>query len=138
MKTEDIFISTDDGFQLAATEYQAEKGNGIGLVLNGATGVLRKYYHLYAEFLCQQGFIPAKMNTHSGTPIPAEGEHLQALKYWARYYYPKCSSSVNNPRIFLIDSPFRFSLCALCKSRSKMASAKVASPMYLCQLMIGN
>jgi len=56
MKLQDLSIETSDGYTLAATEFSPEKSNGVGLIVNGATGVIRKYYQAYAEYLCQQGF----------------------------------------------------------------------------------
>jgi len=56
MKHQHLTIETADGYQLAATEFLPEASNGIGLIINGATGVIRKYYQAYAEFLASQGF----------------------------------------------------------------------------------
>lgn len=56
MKLINLAITTDDGFELAATEFSPASSNGKGLIINGATGVVQKYYQAYAEFLCEQGF----------------------------------------------------------------------------------
>ncbi len=52
----DLYITTTDGFQLAASEYRPQHCNGIGVIINGATGVIRKYYQAFASYLCEQGF----------------------------------------------------------------------------------
>lgn len=58
MQIENLVIPTHDGYQLAATEFvpPVNVDNGIGVIINGATGVLRKYYQAFAEHLCQKGF----------------------------------------------------------------------------------
>jgi predicted alpha/beta hydrolase len=56
MNIETLVIPTQDGYQLAATEFRPKTGNGIGIIINGATGVLRKYYQAFAEHLCDSGF----------------------------------------------------------------------------------
>ena len=56
MNIETLVIPTQDGYQLAATEFKPKTGNGIGIIINGATGVLRKYYQAFAEHLCDSGF----------------------------------------------------------------------------------
>lgn len=52
----DFEILTEDGFSLAASEFKPTESNGRVVIINGATGVLRKYYQAYAEFLCARGF----------------------------------------------------------------------------------
>ena len=56
MTLQNLTITTADGYQLQASEYAPINSNGIGLIINGATGVVRKYYHAFAEFLAEQGF----------------------------------------------------------------------------------
>lgn len=61
MHIENLVITTPDGYQLAATEFQPanahnKAGNGTGVIINGATGVLRKFYKNFAQYLCEQGF----------------------------------------------------------------------------------
>jgi predicted alpha/beta hydrolase len=56
MQTENLFIPTQDGYRLAGTEFTPVKSNGIALILNGATGVLRNYYQGFASYLCDAGF----------------------------------------------------------------------------------
>jgi predicted alpha/beta hydrolase len=56
MNTQELTIATVDGYRLKASEFIPIESNGIGLIINGATGVIRKYYQTFAEFLCTQGF----------------------------------------------------------------------------------
>lgn len=56
MKSQELTITTSDGYHLQATEISPIESNGIGLIINGATGVVRKYYQVFAEFLAEQGF----------------------------------------------------------------------------------
>jgi predicted alpha/beta hydrolase len=56
MSIQELTITTDDGYQLQASEFSPSISNGVGLIINGATGVLRKYYQPFAEFLSEQGF----------------------------------------------------------------------------------
>ncbi len=79
MNIKNITIETDDGYHLAGTEFLPENTNGIGLIINGATGVVRKYYQAYAEFLCEQGFtvltyefrgIGESKKARSDSPVP--------------------------------------------------------------------
>ncbi|WP_066018107.1 alpha/beta fold hydrolase [Endozoicomonas atrinae] len=80
MDIKTIIIDTRDGFHLAGTEFLPRHANGIGLIINGATGVVRKYYQAYAEFLCQQGFtvltyefrgIGESQSVNSDAPAPS-------------------------------------------------------------------
>ena len=48
-------------------------------------------------------------------------------------FYSRMLVFVKPLLLFLIESPDRFSLCALCTSRSRMASAKMGSPIDVCQ-----
>ena len=54
--TNTVEINTADGYQLVASEFKPSNNNGRVVIINGATGVLRKYYQAYAEFLCARGF----------------------------------------------------------------------------------
>lgn len=54
MKT--VSFSASDKQILHGDLYTPENSNGRGVVVNGATGVLRKFYKAYAEFLQAQGF----------------------------------------------------------------------------------
>lgn len=56
MNIEQLIIPTHDGYQLAASEFQPTENNGVGVVLNGATGVRRQFYEHFARYLCEQGF----------------------------------------------------------------------------------
>ena len=56
MNIQDLTITTADGYQLQASEFTPATSNGIGLIINGATGVVRKYYQAFAHFLSEQGF----------------------------------------------------------------------------------
>ena len=56
MNKNNLHIETSDGFVLKATEFLPDAKNGIGVIINGATGVLRVYYQAFAEFLCDNGF----------------------------------------------------------------------------------
>ncbi len=56
MRIQAVSISTPDGYTLSASEFTPETSNGVAVILNGATGVLKKYYQSFAEHLCQQGF----------------------------------------------------------------------------------
>ncbi|WP_257283048.1 serine aminopeptidase domain-containing protein [Endozoicomonas sp. SESOKO1] len=80
MTIKSIIIETHDGYHLAGSEFVPEHTNGIGVIINGATGVLRRYYQAYAEFLCQQGFtvlsyefrgIGESQPVHSDAPTPS-------------------------------------------------------------------
>jgi len=55
-ETPNLPITTRDGYQLAASEFTPADSNGIGIIVNGATGVRRAYYQAFARFLCEQGF----------------------------------------------------------------------------------
>ncbi len=87
MQFEDVIITTPDGFQLAATEYKPETSNGIGIIINGATGVLRQYYKAYAEFLCQQGFTVLTYDFRGiGGSLKATPEALiPSMLHWGQY-----------------------------------------------------
>ena len=56
MPIQDLTITTAEGYQLHASEFVPTNSNGIGLIINGATGVVRKYYQAFAGFLAEQGF----------------------------------------------------------------------------------
>ncbi len=57
MRETQLCFTACDGFPLAATLYESTPP-AIGAVLvNGATGVPRRYYTEYARFLAQQGFV---------------------------------------------------------------------------------
>ena len=56
MDIKNVTIQCQDGFQLGASEFVPVSSNGIGIIINGATGVLRKYYQAFSEYLCEQGF----------------------------------------------------------------------------------
>jgi len=51
-----ISFTTTDHHPLTGDVFEPDNSNGRGLIINGATGVLRKFYARYAEFLAQQGF----------------------------------------------------------------------------------
>ena len=57
IETQRIPIDTPDGYQLSATLYTPELPNDQCIIINGATGVLRKYYHAFAKHLSQYGFV---------------------------------------------------------------------------------
>lgn len=52
-------IPARDGYALAATLYEPPRtdNNGYAVLINSATGVKRRYYGKYAEFLCKNGFV---------------------------------------------------------------------------------
>lgn len=56
MKYNTIQFETRDGYQLIGTEFLPETPNGIAVIINGATGVLRSYYRHFCEFMCERGF----------------------------------------------------------------------------------
>jgi len=52
-------------------------------------------------------------------------------------YFPILLLIVKSERSFLMDSPFKLILCALCTSRSRIASAMVGSRIFSCQCSTG-
>ncbi len=56
MNQQALKIETTDGYVLTAKQFTPEASNGVGIIVNGATGVLQKYYQAFAMFLCEQGF----------------------------------------------------------------------------------
>lgn len=96
-----VEIKTEDGFQLVASEFIPTSSNGRVVIINGATGVLRKYYQPYSEFLCAQGFTLVTFDYRgigdskqaSATAKPASMIHwgqidMDAVLTWAEYRYP--------------------------------------------------
>lgn len=55
MKSMHLKIPCQDGFQLAGTVYASVHSNKV-VMINTGTGILRRYYHGFAEFLCENGF----------------------------------------------------------------------------------
>lgn len=52
----DLKIPATDGFSLAATFYEPDQSNGKIVLIAGATGLRRKYYGAFAQFLTESGF----------------------------------------------------------------------------------
>jgi len=48
-------IPCQDNFQLAGTVYESERNDKI-VIINTGTGILRRYYDGFAQFLCENGF----------------------------------------------------------------------------------
>ncbi|QUM75896.1 alpha/beta fold hydrolase [Moritella sp. 24] len=101
-----VEIKTTDGYQLAASEFIPTKCNGRVIIINGATGVLRKYYKPYAEFLCAQGFTLVTYDFRgigdskkaSDNAKPASMVHwgqldMDAVLTWAKAQYPTLKMS---------------------------------------------
>jgi hypothetical protein len=101
--------------------------------------------------------IPRKLDTCSAanwTVVPAQTGHLFQAKLdtcsrpnwtpWAGrrgvevWFYSGRGELVKLARFFRSESPFKLSWWALWTKRSRMASAKVASPMAACQCSIGS
>ena len=55
MNTLDTFIPAADGFQLKATLFEPETWQGSVVIINSATGVPRRFYKYYAQFLATAG-----------------------------------------------------------------------------------
>ena len=72
------------------------------------------------------------------TPILVELEHLKANASMEVNFYSKCSTWVKEFIFFRIDSPCKFIRWALCINRSKIASAKVLSPIASYHCSVGN
>ena len=94
-----VKIATDDGYQLAGSEYRpattesngntgtaAAPGHGIGVVINGATGVLRQYYDGFARFLCHQGFTVLTYDFRGigGSRQHAPGAPVPTMLHWGQ------------------------------------------------------
>ena len=55
---DDVVIVCEDGYSLAATQFQHQSSDAIGVVLiNSATGVTRAFYQPFAKYLVNQGFV---------------------------------------------------------------------------------
>jgi predicted alpha/beta hydrolase len=87
MQFQNLIVTTQDGYQLAATEFQPEKSNGIGLIINGATGVIRKYYQAFAEFLAEQGFTVLTYEFRGiGESLETSGNALEpSMIHWGQH-----------------------------------------------------
>lgn len=53
---ENIIIQRNDGYELAATCYQAVKTLKGAIMIAPATGIKRKFYHAFAQYLATEGF----------------------------------------------------------------------------------
>lgn len=51
-----ITLRAADGQDLAASLFEPARDNGIAVQINGATGVPRRYYEAFAQYLAQRGF----------------------------------------------------------------------------------
>lgn len=54
--TDNITIDCQDGFQLAATEYQPQATLKGAIMISPATGIKRQFYHHFASYLAEQGY----------------------------------------------------------------------------------
>ena len=78
--------------------------------------------------------IHGKVATHGGCRLPPSERSDAGLDR----FYSEVASVVNFALRFRIDSPLSSILYALWTRRSRMASAKVGSPMASCQCSTGN
>lgn len=53
---QDISISCDDGYRLSASVYRPLNPAIAGILIGPATGIRRRFYHHFANYLCEQGF----------------------------------------------------------------------------------
>jgi len=101
---ERIVIRAHDGYPLSATIFrqldvsgQRIKSNGRVVMINSATGVPQGYYHNYATFLCEQGFIAitydyrgigeSKLDNWQGKPLSMADwgkQDLDSVIVWAK------------------------------------------------------
>ncbi len=80
--------------------------------------------------------IPAKVSTRSSSSraaVPADGEQSERQRRWGGGHFACLRPLVKFTSTLRMESPASFSRWALCTSRSRMASASVASPMTACQ-----
>lgn len=56
MSCKEVIIPTSDGYQLRGTFFSTDETHHSLVIINGATGVLRRYYQPFAEYLREQGF----------------------------------------------------------------------------------
>ena len=57
LHSENVTIDTQDGYRLGATVYTPSQCTDQCVIVNGATGVLRKFYDAFAQHLAQFGFV---------------------------------------------------------------------------------
>jgi len=50
-----LVIPSRDNFQLAGTVYESEHNNKV-VIINTGTGILRRYYDAFSQYLCENGF----------------------------------------------------------------------------------
>jgi predicted alpha/beta hydrolase len=76
-----------DGYQLKASEFTPVNSNGIGLIINGATGVIRKYYQAFAEFLTEQGFtvLTYKFRGIGESTQASDNAFIPSMIHWGQH-----------------------------------------------------
>ncbi len=57
MKSGDVALRTDDGFELQATVFEPDRPNGIALQINSAAETPRQYYRAVSEHWANRGFL---------------------------------------------------------------------------------
>lgn len=78
-----ITLRAADGQDLAASLFEPMSGNGIAVQINGATGVPRRYYEAFAQYLASRGFTVLTYDFRGiGDSRPSAGAKPPTMLRW--------------------------------------------------------